>query len=512
MYAISNNNKAEIAKLLEFSGNIPGDDLKTVNVRRRAKLVIDMLNKAKPIDADSVKKANTDYTEFLKSKIQANVQSGFDIETEQLNPALFDFQKHCVRKALSSGRFALFEDCGLGKTVQQLEWCSQIAKRENAPVLILAPLAVTGQTLEEAARFGYDAERLNTDSMQLHPKTYITNYEKLDSTDAGLFAGIALDESSILKNFEGKMRNLIIDRFRGTRYKSCWTATPSPNDPMELGNHAEFLGVMGRNEMLSMYFVHDGGDTSKWRLKGHAEDRFWQWVSSWAIMINRPSDIEFSDDGYILPELNMIRHFIETERRNNGMLFNDVAVNATNFNRELRLTADERMRCAAETANSSGDNFIIWIKQDAEGDHLRRLIPGAVEVRGSDRPDIKESRLLGFARNEFRVLITKPRIAQYGLNYQNCHNQIFASLDFSFESLYQALRRSLRFGQKRAVNIHIIITDTMQNVIRSIQTKREHHARMQQAMVSAMKHIQNSAIKTNRTAIDIQLPKFIKTV
>jgi hypothetical protein len=452
-----------------------------------------------------------EYRKILAAKMQRPAEFGFDVAPDELNPALFDFQKHCTRKALNAGRYALFEDCGLGKTLQQLEWCDKIVRRRNAPVLILAPLAVTGQTIGEAKKFGYDIERLDTDSGPTGNRTYITNYDQLDNVDASLFIGIALDESSILKNFEGKMRNQIIDKFRGTPYKSCWTATPSPNDPMELGNHAEFLGVMSRNEMLSMYFVHDGGDTSKWRIKGHAERTFWQWVSTWAIMINKPSDIGFSDEGYILPELNMIERMIETRNRNNGGLFNDMAVNATNFNSELRATISDRLDRAATIANESDENFIIWIKQDAEGDYLRRLIPDGVEVRGSDRPEVKEARLLGFANNEFRVLITKAKIAQYGLNYQNCHNQIFASLDFSFESLYQAIRRSLRFGQKHTVNMWVITTDTMQNVFKSIRTKQEQHTRMQRAMVAAMRSARSIELKTNHTAMDIQLPQFIKT-
>ena len=272
------------------------------------------------------------YRKFLKTKMSNIDKYGFVVSFDEMNHAMFDFQKHCTQKALATGRFALFEDCGLGKTLQQLEWCEKIRIRKNAPVLIIAPLAVVGQTIREAAKFGYDIERLDAGNIELNQKIYIINYDQLDSVDSSLFIGVALDESSILKNFEGKMRNKIIDRFRSTPYKSCWTATPSPNDPMELGNHSEFLGVMTRNEMLSMFFVHDGGDTSKWRLKGHAEHKFWQWVSTWAIMINMPSDIGYYDDGYILPDLNIKELVIETKKRDNGLLFNDVAVNATNFN------------------------------------------------------------------------------------------------------------------------------------------------------------------------------------
>ena len=438
--------------------------------------------------------------------------AGIDVEQSALNPAMFEFQKHCVQKALHAGRFALFEDCGLGKTIQQLEWCDKISRSENQPVLILAPLAVTGQTIQEAVKFGYSIKRLDTGNFNLEPVTYITNYDQLDNVDTGMFAGIALDESSIIKNFEGKMRNQIIDRFRGTPFKSCWTATPSPNDPMELGNHAEFLGVMSRNEMLSMYFVHDGGNTSKWRLKGHAEDKFWQWVSTWAIMINRPSDIGYSDTGYVLPELNLIENMIETSKRNNGMLFNDMAVNATSFNSELRHTINERLDKVADMVNNSGENFIVWIRQDIEGEYLRRAIPDAVEVKGSDSPELKESRLLGFANSAFRVLVTKSKIAQHGMNWQNCHNQIFASLDFSFEALYQSIRRSHRFGQTHPVNIYLITTDTMQNVIQRIRLKQEQFNRMQQAMVNVMKMNCQTSPKQKKQSVQIQIPEFLKAV
>lgn len=452
---------------------------------------------------------NKEYVEFIESKKKRPKEWGFSVDESKLNPIMFAFQRYCVKRAVEVGRFALFEDCGLGKTFQQLEWCKQICEKEQRPVIILTPLAVSGQTIKEAEKFGYSIERLK-DDVNLKNKIYIINYDQIENIDASLFCGVALDESSILKNFEGKMRNQLIDRFQNTPYKSCWTATPSPNDPMELGNHSEFLGVMTRSEMLSMYFVHDGGDTAKWRIKGHAEKDFWRWVSTWAIMISKPSDIGFDDTGYILPELNMIETIIETHKRDNGMLFNDIAVNATNFNKELKLTLVDRLDRVADIVNNSNDNFIIWIKQDAEGEYLRKLIPDAIEVKGSDKPELKESRLLGFANNEFRVLITKAKIAQYGLNYQNCHNQIFASLDFSFESLYQAIRRSLRFGQKHMVNIYIVTTDTMQNVLANIKDKQDKFYEMQKHMVDAMRSVFTIKNKKEVQEVDFELPTFLK--
>ena len=425
---------------------------------------------------------NTEYKEFLQTKQKSHVLSGFDVDLKELNKSMFDFQKFIVKRALKAGKYAIFADCGLGKTLMQLEWAKQVNKHTNKPVLILAPLAVSGQTIKEGAKFGINVCKYDGGETPIK----ISNYEQLDNIDCRKFAGVVLDESSILKNFEGQTKKLIIDSFENTPYKLACTATPSPNDPMELGNHAEFLDVMSRNEMLAMYFVHDGGETAKWRLKGHATKLFYQFVGSWAIMLNKPHDIGFEMEGYHLPCLNLLERQIITPKRDNGSLFNDAIISATNFNKELRLTKVERLDEAAKIVNDSDENFIIWIKQNEEGEALKKLIPDAVEVKGSDSPEYKEKMLLGFANNEFRVLITKTKIAQFGLNYQNCRNQIFASLDFSFEGLYQAIRRSYRFGQKNEVNIYLITTDTMANVKQSIDQKQKQFEIMQDEMSKAV--------------------------
>ena len=325
-----------------------------------------------------------EYLKFLETKKTAVVQSGFKIDDVDISDMLFPFQKYCVRRALAVGRFALFEDCGLGKTIQQLEWSRQVLNHTGRPILILAPLGVIGQTIREGEKFGYDVEEIEcTDfSVGLSPGIYTTNYDNLDKIHSGLFGGVVLDESSILKNYTGKTRQELIDAFKDTPYKLCCTATPSPNDTTELCNHAEFLNVMSRTEMLAMYFVHDGGSTSEWRLKGHAEQIFWDFVSLWAVMLNRPSDIGFSDNGYILPPLNVVNEIVETPKRDNGRLFNDTAVSATDYHKELRNTYKERLGKVAEIVNASDENFIIWIEQDDEGKMLRELIPDAVEVKG----------------------------------------------------------------------------------------------------------------------------------
>jgi len=421
------------------------------------------------------------YEQFLQQKQRKVIDSGFHVELEDLNPLLFPFQKFCVQTALRKGKFAFFQDCGLGKTFQQLVWAYEVVKYTGGEVLILAPLAVTSQTEQEAVHFGIPLDSIT-----------ITNYEQLDNIDCSKFAGVVLDESSIIKNFDGATRALIIENFANTPYKLACTATPSPNDPMELGNHSEFLNVMSYNEMLAMYFVHDGGDTAKWRLKGHAKERFYEWVSEWAVMLSKPDDIGFKMDGYHLPDLKLFERKIKTNQRDNGQLFNDVAVSATNFNQELRITKVERLDQVAEIVNASTENFIIWVKQNEEGEELRKLIPGSIEVKGSDTNEYKKAKLLGFANNEFRVLITKTKIAALGMNWQNCHNQVFASLDFSFEGLYQGIRRSYRFGQQHPVNIYLITTDTMSNVIQSIYTKQKQFEHMQASMAKAvMKNIKS---------------------
>jgi len=389
---------------------------------------------------------------------------------------MFDFQKFIVKRALKAGKYAIFADCGLGKTLMQLEWANQVSIYTNGKVLILAPLAVVGQTIQEGLKFGIDMSNID-----------VQNYEQLDNIDCSIYSGVVLDESSILKNFEGSIKKQIIDNFIKTPYKLACTATPSPNDPMELGNHSEFLDVMSRNEMLAMYFVHDGGETAKWRLKGHAVKMFYQFVGSWAIMLNKPMDIGFNMDGYDLPNLNLLENQIKTPKRDNGSLFNDAIISATNFNQELRLTKIERLDEVINIINQKPDeNFIIWIKQNEEGEMLKKLIPEAIEVKGSDSNEWKKEKLLGFANNEFRILITKTKIASFGMNYQNCRNQIFASLDFSFEGLYQAIRRSYRFGQKNEVNIYLITTDTMANVKQAIDTKQKQFELMQDEMSKAV--------------------------
>jgi DNA modification methylase len=456
-----------------------------------------------------------EYKDFLNSKRKTFIESGFEINESELNINLFDFQKYIVKSALKKGRFAIFADCGLGKTLMQLSWANAVFNHTNKKVLILAPLAVSGQTKQEAIKFG-----INMDSFD------ITNYEQLSNLDCSIYSGIVLDESSILKNYNGSTKQLILDTFKNHKYKLACTATPSPNDHIELGNHAEFLNVMTSKEMVSIFFINDAFNKdhtiSKWRLKKHSTKDFWNWVSSWSLMLSNPSDIGFLGEGYVLPELFMNELQIEVDKKSNGKLFNDINVSATDFYKELKVTQENRVNAVAEILNNSTENFIVWIKSNDEETELMKLVPDAVCVNGSDKPEVKEKRLLGFANNEFRILVTKTKIAQFGLNYQNCKNQIFLSFDFSFEGLYQAIRRSWRFGQKNNVNITLVTVETMGNVIESIKEKQLKFENMQKEMQRAMNESNSSIHKTddkfrtetgnNWTLVNGDSTEYIKTI
>ena len=402
-----------------------------------------------------------DYQEFLKSKEKSFLSSGFKVE--KINDKLFPFQKYAVKTALEKGRFALFEDCGLGKTAQQLAWAEEVNKFTRKPVLILAPLAVVEQTKMEAVKFGIKIDCFD-----------ITNFDQLKNTDVSKYGGVVLDESSILKGRDGKLSRLIIDSFKDTPYKLCCTATPSPNDHMELGQHSEFLGAMSYLEMLAMFFVHDGGETSKWRLRKHARDDFWKFVCTWSMAIDNPKTLGFDSVNFDLPEIEYIEHIIPVENKS-GNLFNDVAVSATDLHKDLKRSFEARIEKTKELVNSSDEQWIIWTLKNDEALELSKVLKNSVNVQGSDKPDIKAKNLNGFAKKEFQNLITKTSIASFGMNYQNCHNMVFTSYDFKFEAFYQAVRRCYRFGQDKKVNVHLLIPETQKNVRKSILEKEKQH-------------------------------------
>ncbi len=412
-----------------------------------------------------------EYKEFLKEKQKTFISSGFNIDESELNDIMFPFQKYTVRIALSKGRFAIFADCGLGKTLMQLEWGNQVRKHTNKPVLFLAPLAVVEQTIQQGVKFGIELEYFVLEQEQ----NEITNYDQLKNVDISKYSGVVLDESSILKGRDGKMSALLIELFKGTPYKLCCTATPSPNDHMELGQHSEFLGAMSYSEMLAMFFVHDGGETSKWRLRKHAEDAFWKYVCQWSIAIDHPKTLGFEMEGYELPEVEYIEHIIPVDN-NTGMLFNDAAISATDLHQDLSRSFQKRIDKVCELVATNDKQWIVWGLRNNETDTIAKLLPNSVNVQGSDTPEYKAKYLNGFAKEEFNTLITKTSIASFGMNYQQCNQMIFMSYDFKFEAFYQAVRRCLRFFSKhQKIYVHILIPESQQNVRQSILEKEARH-------------------------------------
>lgn len=421
------------------------------------------------------------YLEFVTSKRIALGNAGL-LDIPALNPDLYDFQSEIVALALRKGRFALFCDCGLGKTPMQLEW----AKHVPGPVLILAPLAVAQQTVREGEKFGVPVKYLREGGAFSAPKISITNYEMLEHFDPTLYAGVVLDESSILKSYDGHFRNQIVSAFRNTPYRLACTATPAPNDYMELGNHSEFLGVLTRTEMLSTFFVHDGGDTSKWRLKRHAEKDFWHWVCSWAVMVRKPSDLGYEDNDFILPELETHDIAVQVDKPTDGRLFSLPAITLEERRHARSGSVDERAQQVAEIAALRPDEpWIIWCNLNSESEAAARMIPGAIELRGSEDRDIKAIKMLDFSSGKIRVLVTKPSIAGFGMNWQHCSNVVFLGLSDSYEQFYQAVRRCWRFGQKRPVNCYIVTSSNEGAVTENIKRKEKDSARLAEEMVKA---------------------------
>jgi hypothetical protein len=420
------------------------------------------------------------YDDVIAAKVKTIADSGF--EPAPFTAPLFDWQQLIVAWAIRKGRAALFEDCGLGKTIQQLEWAQQVSEKTGGPVLILCPLAVAGQTIAEGQRFGI-AVNLCRQPEDVRPGINITNYEKLHLFDCSVFSGVVLDESSILKSFDGKMRHLITASFAQTPHRLACTATPSPNDFTELGQHAEFLGVCKTSEMLATYFINDTADTGTWRLKGHAKEAFWKWVSSWAACISKPSDLGFSDEGFDLPPVNLKTVTVEVDHRPaNGELFADTRVSATGLFAENRRTIKARCQAAADIANGLDEQCIIWCSSNEESNELCLLVPDAIEVTGSDKPEHKERKLMLFSTGQKRVIVTKSSIAGMGLNWQQCRNDIYVGLTHSFERYYQSGKRIHRFGQKRQVNRWLIETSSENGVLTAILRKQSQHAEMRELM------------------------------
>lgn len=429
-----------------------------------------------------------EYRQFIASKAITTEMSGIDVDKESLNPKLYDFQKDIVRWALAKGKAAIFADCGLGKTPMQLEWAKNICEHTGGKVLILAPLAVSSQTVHEGEKFGIPV-RICESQDDVTDGISITNYEKLEKFVANEFEGIVLDESSILKSFTGKMRNQIIDNFRKTPYKLACTATPAPNDYMELGNHSEFLGVMTRSEMLSMFFVHDGGQTSKWRLKGHADHLFWEWLCTWAVYVNSPDDIGYHEEGFDLPELRMHEVIVDGNEPVSEVL------TLTERRNARRDTLDLRCEKAAELANGTEDQWLVWCDLNDESAALSKNIQDSVEVKGADSNQHKSDSMLGFSNGDVKCLVTKPSIAGFGMNWQNCHNMIFVGLSDSYEQFYQAVRRCWRFGQQQPVDVYIVIAAREGAVRENIDRKQKDFLHMKSVMSDYTKEITAKELK-----------------
>jgi len=458
------------------------------------------------------------YEEFLKSK-RFNVKfSSVDIDRDDLNDALFDYQKDLVYLALKKGHFALFAMTGSGKTAMQVEWAYRVWKKENKPVLILTPLAVAHQTVVEAKKIlGYDIHFVSHQGEVVNGIN-ITNYEKLDHFDADEFIAIVLDESSILKSYTGKTRDAIIERFKSTPYKLACSATPAPNDHMELGNHSEFLNVMSRTEMLSMFFVHDGGETSKWRLKGHARDKFWEFVSTWSAVFTKPSDLGYSKEDdlkFQLPKKNTIEHIVESRPTN--ALFATHATTLQERRQAKRDSLEDRCKIVANLVNSSDEIWLVWCELNDESALLKKLIKNSIEVKGSDSDEHKTQSMLDFANGKIKCLITKPKIAGFGMNWQICHNVAFASVSDSFEQFFQAERRVYRYGQKHDVNIHIVSSEAEGSIKENLKRKEIDFLQMIDEIVAhtkmqTLKEIKKVKIeKTDyNPQIQMNIPKFLK--
>lgn len=410
-----------------------------------------------------------------------------------------------MRWALMKGRSAIFADCGLGKTPMQLQWATEVSRHEGKPVLICAPLAVAKQTQREGVKFGVPVTvcRKGTD---VKPGVNVTNYEMLEHFDADVFAGVVLDESSILKDASSSTRKMLTEKFRNTPFKLCCTATPSPNDFMELGTHSDFLGVMNQPEMLATFFCHDGGNTSKWRLKGHAEAKFFEWVASWACCITNPADLGYDGSDFVLPDLEIEEIVTKTKdmanREGQYVLFAETALSLNERREARRNSLDDRVEAAAEIANSTDEQVLVWCDLNAESEALAEAINGAVEVRGSQSPDFKENAMNGFTDGVNRVLVSKPSIAGWGMNWQQCNTMIFVGLSDSFEAYYQAVRRCWRFGQKRPVKVYIIISEAEGCVKQNIERKQADAQRMTKELVKFTKDILSAEIRHTSRMIE----------
>jgi superfamily II DNA or RNA helicase len=441
------------------------------------------------------------YHDFIARKLTRVPPTGIANAADvRLADGLFDFQRALVTWALRRGRCAIFADTGLGKTRMQLAWADAVHRETGHDVLILAPLAVAAQTAAEGAQIGVTVRQCR-DGAEVQPGITVTNYDRLHRFDTSRFGAVVLDESSVIKHHDSRTLAMLLEAFSQTPFKLCATATPAPNDWTELGTHAEFLGVCTQVEMLAEYFVHDGGETQVWRLKGHARSEFWRWVASWSALVRKPSDIGFDGSRYELPALRVTQHTTETTAQpDEGMLFALEANTLSERRRARKDSLDARVKACADLVNADDEPWIVWCDLNAEGDALRAAIPGAVEIRGSDDADVKESRLMDFAAGRIRVLISKPSICGWGLNWQHCARIAFVGVTDSWEAYYQAVRRCWRFGQKREVEVHVFASELEGAVVANLRRKE----RDAQAMADSLSAETHDAVMAEVSGITRQ--------
>lgn len=419
------------------------------------------------------------YSKFISEKLGVLASAGID--TPLRDYALFPHQRDLTAWALRRGRAAIFADTGLGKMRMAIAWADTVVTHTGQPVIILCPLAVAQQFVAEGLLMGVMVTHVR-EPQDVRHGINITNYDRMHKFDMSIFGGVALDESSIIKSHASKTLALLMDAFRITPYKLCCTATPSPNDWTELGTHAEFLGVRSRSEMLAEFFIHDGGDTSVWRLKGHARAVFWRWVSSWGAMIRSPADLGHDAIAYELPPLTIHQHTVEIEHNPLHGLFASEAQTLSERRQARRDSMVDRVKACADMVNADDQPWIVWCDLNDEGDMLERAIPDSVQVAGTDDNNTKESRMVGFSTGQHRVIISKQKICGWGMNWQHCAHQAFVGVNDSYEGFYQAVRRSWRFGQKRPVSIHVFASNQDGAVVANIKRKQDAALEMSDAM------------------------------
>jgi hypothetical protein len=456
-----------------------------------------------------------DYQRLIANRRWAMQPSGFEVDESTLCPMAYDFQKAVVKWALRKGKSCIFADCGLGKGLMLLMWADAVCRKTDGKVMILCPLAVGKQLEREAERFGIEGVKYVRTPDEVSSRIFITNYERLHLFDEVSISGVVCDESSIIKGVDSKTKTLVLTRFRNVPYRLACTATPAPNDHMELGNHAEFVGAMKSSEMLATFFTHDGGETSKWRLRGHAASKFWEWVASWAVMCRSPEDLGFDGSKFVLPELKIVEHVIETEAKN-GRLFAVDAVTLNDQRAVRRETIPQRLAKVHELASGSTPH-IVWCNLNAESESAADALKasGAVEVTGSQSEDVKSSRLVGFSQGEHPIIVSKPSLSGFGLNWQHCADMTFFGLSHSWEEFYQAVRRCYRFGQSRPVTVNVVVSDQELVILENIKRKQADADVMAKGMIEAMQGFSKRELgtatsgKEYKPSQQMELPKWI---